>query len=52
MTALYTIMRDYFTIKHDYFNDYFTDCFAIILRLYAIILPIIRDYFMASAYQK
>ncbi len=41
MTVLYAIMRDYFTIIRDY--DYFTDYFAIILRLYAII------YFTASA---
>jgi hypothetical protein len=42
-------MRDYFTILRDYFTNYFTDYFAIILRLFAIILPIIRDYFTASA---
>jgi hypothetical protein len=49
MTPLYAIMRDYFPIIRDYFADYFTDYFTIILRLYAIILPIIRDYFTASA---
>ncbi len=52
MTALYAIMRDYFTMVHDYFNDYFTDYFAVILLLYAIVLPIIRDYFTASAPRK
>ncbi len=45
-------MRDYFTIIRDYFTNYFTDYFTIILRLYAIILPIIRNYFMASSPQK
>jgi hypothetical protein len=49
-------MRDYFTIIRDYFYDYFSDfsSFAIIqvIRLYAIIFPIIYDDFMASAHGK
>ena len=52
MIPLYAIMRDYVTIIRDYVTDYFTDYFTIILRLYAIILPIIRDYFTASAPRK
>ena len=52
MTPLYAIMRDYVTIVRDYVTDYFTDYFTIILRLYAIILPIIRDYCTASAPRK
>ncbi len=56
MIPLYAIMRDYFENICDYFYDYFTDYFkfAIILRLYAIIISIIRDhdYFTASAPEK
>jgi hypothetical protein len=36
MIPSYAIMRDYFTIIRNYFYDYFTNYFAIILRLYAI----------------
>jgi hypothetical protein len=49
MIPLYAIMRDYVTIMRDYFTDNFTDFFY---RLYAIVLPIIRNYFMASAPRK
>jgi hypothetical protein len=40
MILLYALMRDQFTIIRDCFYDYFTDYFAIILRLYAIIFRI------------
>ncbi len=52
MLPLYAIMRNCVTIIRDYFTDYFIDYFTIILGLYAIILPIIRNYFMASAPRK
>ncbi len=49
MIPLYVIIRDYFTIIRDYFYEKFTDYFAIIIRLYAIIFSIIHDYFTAAS---